>query len=107
MKRKVALVFALIIISPLTLAAEKKDQPKSGLQLQCTVGPAGKTGLLDINNATESQIKALPGINETYCRRIIAGRPYTKMSQLVSKKIIPKAAYDKIKDQIVIKQTKK
>ena len=69
--------------------------------------PAAKQGLLDINTASEADLKALAGIGDTYARKIIAGRPYTRKDQLLSKKIVPKATYEKIKDKIIASQVKK
>jgi DNA uptake protein ComE-like DNA-binding protein len=59
---------------------------------------------LDINSATADELKALPGIGEAYSKKIIDGRPYKRKDELVQKKVIPQATYDKIKDQIVAKQ---
>lgn len=59
-----------------------------------------KTGMIDINSASATDLKALPGVTDTEAAKIVQGRPYKEPSDLVSKKILPEAEFAKIKDRL-------
>ncbi len=92
------LLFALSLISGIAVAQAGAKTAKA------PTTTAAKADLLDINSATKDQLQALPGIGAAYSQKIIDGRPYKKKTDLVQKKIVPQATYDKIKDQIIAKQ---
>jgi DNA uptake protein ComE-like DNA-binding protein len=60
----------------------------------------GAKKALDLNDAAEDDLTSLPGISKREAKKIIAGRPYKDAHQLVSKKILTEAQYDKIKDDV-------
>jgi DNA uptake protein ComE-like DNA-binding protein len=92
-------LFALSLMGSLGLAQTTTKAAKPA-----PAAAAAKADLLDINSATKEQLDALPGIGEKFSQKIIDGRPYAKKTDLVRKKIIPQATYNKIKDKIIAKQ---
>lgn len=61
-----------------------------------------ESGKVNINTASRDELMELRGIGEVYSENIIEGRPYKSIEELVEKGVIPKATFDKIKDQITI-----
>jgi len=107
--RKLSTLFCAALLSlSVALSGFAADKAPSAKPAEAAKSaPAAKQEPVDINSASEADLKAIAGIGDTYAKKIIVGRPYAKKDQLLSKKVLPKAIYDKIKEQVVAKQVKK
>ena len=99
----ITLALAAFAVSP-TLADAAKGSTTTTTTQAAAKPTVVKAELLDLNTATEEQLKELPGIGDAYAKKIIAGRPYARKDDLVKKNIIPAATYKKIQAKVIAKQ---
>lgn len=78
-----------------------KDTATATVSAPAQVLPSASLGKsLNINSASFQELDYLPGIGPVYAQKIISGRPYAQVSELITKKIIPVSTYNKIKDRL-------
>lgn len=75
---------------PLDIPLERLDRPQRF------------PGRLNVNTASPHQLKALPGLSEVQVEKISQGRPYQHKDELITRQILSRDAYDKIKDLITV-----
>lgn len=114
----VMLGIALAFATGSAFAAEPKAPAKPAVETKSTTKPATETvapdtkgaakkELVDINTASEAELKAIPGLGDAYAAKIIVNRPYANKAQLKSRNILPGVVYEQVKDRIIAKQPKK
>ena len=106
MKRKLAVSFLSLLVCISLIAASAAAQGKDSGKKATPPSASSKKGgeLIDINSASKQELMSLQGIGDAYSQKIIDNRPYRGKNELVQKKIIPQATYDKISGQVIAKQ---
>ena len=103
----VALAALLFLANVPAMRGQSNPAPPTQTN-RSTPSASSATGkLIDINSASASQLKSLPGIGDAYAQKIIGGRPYANKSQLKSSNIIPANVYNQISGLIIARQPPK
>lgn len=78
---------------------------ESGVSLmggQAVQGAGTAAGLVNINTATVSQLDSLPKVGQVTADKIIAGRPYADVQDLLKKKVVGSAVFNEIQALITV-----
>jgi DNA uptake protein ComE-like DNA-binding protein len=62
-----------------------------------------RKGPLDINEASATQLQTLPGVTPELAGMIVEHRPYTSTRDLVRRRVLSSAEFDRVKSQIFVK----
>lgn len=61
---------------------------------------SSNSSFININSASSDELDKLPKVGSVTAQKIISGRPYVKIEDLVSKKILSQKTFDGLKDMI-------
>jgi competence protein ComEA len=63
---------------------------------------SGQVGLVNINLASQKELESLPGIGPVYAQKISEQRPYSNIEELLSKNVLNKSTFEKVKDLVTV-----
>lgn len=95
------------VVNTKASAVAAKDKATGAKDKATGAKAAAAAQTIDINTASEAELRAIPGVGAGYASKIIAGRPYSNKSQLKSRNILPAPVYDQVKEAIIAKRVKK
>lgn len=87
MKRLVLLIGLLFALGATPVLAQSRAAPASSL--------------IDLNSASRDDLMNLDGIGEVRADAIIRARPFKAKTELVERRLIPEALYDRIADKVM------
>jgi len=77
------------------------ESPKSTAKAHAKKKAAPK---VDLNSASKEDLMKLPGMTEDSAEKVVNGRPYKTKGELLTKKMLTKAQYAKIRNLVIAKQ---
>lgn len=86
----------------LNKAAKISDGQKIYIPKISTQNSVRSSQTININTASGNELEGLSGVGTVTAQKIISGRPYQDISELVKKKILGQKVFDQIKDKISI-----
>src|SRR5215470_18674777 len=99
-RRNLVGVLVVALLATVAFGAQTKEMPRT------PVKPINQPSIVDINTAPEADIVSI-GIERTAAKKIVEGRPWKSKRDLVTKQVLTKEQYEKFKNSLVAKQSKK
>lgn len=93
---------ARINLAAKVVDGQKVQIAKIGQVSSSIVAGVSTNSLIGINGATVAQLNSLPGVGDVTSAKIIAGRPYSSIDELKSRKIVSASVFEKIRELISV-----
>ena len=92
------------IATTINRAAKLSDGSKLYIPLQgdSLKGISSQSGVVSVNTSTQAELEALPGVGPVIAKKIIDGRPYMNIEELLSKKVLGQSLFNKLKEQLTL-----
>lgn len=97
-------VLTLIVFAGLIAAASLAPSASVAQQAPAVPAVPGLAKLVDINKASIDDLKKVPGLDESLAKKVVGGRPFKSVDELLSKKILSKDVFDKVKPLLMASQ---
>lgn len=93
------------VAKELNLSKELKDQEKVYLpfeeeDIRTVQTIESSSSLVSINEATVDALQTLKGVGEVTAQKIISGRPYSELTQLVANKVLSEKLFESLQSQL-------
>ncbi len=93
------------VAKELNLSKELKDQEKVYLpfeeeDIRTVQTIESNSSLVSINEATADALQTLKGVGEVTAQKIISGRPYSELTQLVANKVLSEKLFESLQSQL-------
>lgn len=89
--RFVAFIACALVLASSLASAQTRPPPAAA---------APASGQLELNSASRDALMTLDGIGEVRADAIIRARPFRAKTELVERRLIPEALYEKISDKV-------
>jgi DNA uptake protein ComE-like DNA-binding protein len=83
-------------------AEDKINAVAAGVKQGLNGGPSASA--IDLNTASTTQLETLPGISPARAHKIVAGRPYSRPNDLVTKNVLTQEEFDRISGKVQAQQ---
>ncbi|MGH7369718.1 MAG: ComEA family DNA-binding protein [Candidatus Methylomirabilaceae bacterium] len=100
-----SIIGSAMLLSGVVFVAAKREGPSLGAADDHRGQPRSIEQRIDVNTASVHVLSRLPGVGPELAERIVQHRPYKKLDELITKKVLGRKQFARIKDRIRIGPT--